>query len=129
VLRAAQVQLVEGRRHAAEAAAQRTERVVLEARRGMLSDRHGTALALTQETLTTSGSRPTSCATHGATRRCLARRLRIAPRELDRALRRRYAWFAGPYTSLDVQPLRAVRACTWRPCCAASIPPPNSRAP
>ena len=48
--RAAQVQLFEGRRYAAAARAQRTEQVVLEARRGTLFDRHGTAIALTQET-------------------------------------------------------------------------------
>jgi len=41
VLRSAQVQLVEGRKYAAVAKAQRTERVVLEARRGTLYDRHG----------------------------------------------------------------------------------------
>src|SRR2546428_13568680 len=50
VLRAAQVQLVEGRKYAAVAKAQRTERVVLDARRGTLYDRHGLGLALTQET-------------------------------------------------------------------------------
>src|SRR2546426_2352484 len=35
---------------AEEAQAQRTERIVLQARRGTLSDRHGTPLAVTQET-------------------------------------------------------------------------------
>jgi len=50
VVRAGQVQLFQGSRYAAEAKAQRTERVVLEARRGALYDRHGTPLALTQET-------------------------------------------------------------------------------
>src|SRR5438067_1391783 len=44
-VRAAQVQLLEGRRWAEEAQAQRTERIVLQARRGTLSDRHGTPLA------------------------------------------------------------------------------------
>ena len=48
--RAAQLQLLEGRRWAEEARAQRTEHVVLPARRGALTDRHGTPLALTQET-------------------------------------------------------------------------------
>ena len=60
-VRAAQVQLLEGRRWAEEAQAQRTERIVLQARRGTLSDRHGTPLALTRRP-TTSASRPTSCA-------------------------------------------------------------------
>ena len=50
LVRAAQVQIVQGRRWAGEAMAQRTERVVLEARRGSLFDRHGTPLALTLET-------------------------------------------------------------------------------
>ena len=114
VLRAAQVQLVEGRRHAAEAAAQRTERVVLDARRGTLSDRHGTALALTQETYHV-GIAPNELRDPRGDAVLLARRLRISPRELDRALRRRYAWFAGPYTALEVQPLRAVRGVHLEP--------------
>src|SRR5437667_9484771 len=50
VLRAGQVQLLEGRKYAAVAKSQRTERVVLEARRGTLFDRHGLGLAITQET-------------------------------------------------------------------------------
>src|SRR2546425_9711446 len=48
--RAAQVQILHGRRWAEEAQAQRTERIVLQARRGTLYDRHGTPLAVTQET-------------------------------------------------------------------------------
>src|SRR5439155_21472829 len=39
--RAAQVQLLQGRRWAEEARARRTERIVLPARRGALLDRHG----------------------------------------------------------------------------------------
>ena len=114
VLRAAQVQLVEGRRHAAEAAAQRTEHVVLEARRGTLSDRHGTALALTQETYHV-GIAPNELRVPRGDAALLARWLRIPPREMDRALRRRYAWFSGPYTALEVQPLRAVRGVHLEP--------------
>ena len=114
VLRAAHVQLLEGRRHAAAAAAQRTERVVLEARRGTLSDRHGTALALTQETYHV-GIAPNELRDPRGDAAFLARRLRISARELDHALRRRYAWFAGPYTALEVQPLRAVRGVHLEP--------------
>jgi len=114
VLRAAQVQLVEGRRHAAEATAQRTEHVVLEARRGTLSDRHGTALALTQETYHV-GIAPNELRDPRADAALIARRLRLAPRDLDRALRRRYAWFSGPYTALDVDPLRTVRGVHLEP--------------
>jgi cell division protein FtsI (penicillin-binding protein 3) len=114
VLRAAQVQLVEGRRHAAEATAQRTEHVVLEARRGTLSDRHGTALALTQETYHV-GIAPNELRDPRGDAAVIARRLRLAPRDLDRALRRRYAWFSGPYTALDVEPLRSVRGVHLEP--------------
>ena len=114
VLRAGQVQLVEGRRYAAVARAQRTERVVLEARRGALYDRHGTAIALTQETYHV-GIAPNEL--RGARRDAplIARQLRIEPRDLDRALRRRYAWFAGPYTAQDVQPLRPLRGVHLEP--------------
>ncbi len=114
VLRAAQVQLLEGRRHAAEAAAQRTEHVVLEAHRGTLTDRHGTALALTQETYHV-GIAPNELRDPRGDAALIARRLRLAPRDLDRALRRRYAWFAGPYTALDVEPLRPVRGVHLEP--------------
>jgi len=114
VLRAAQVQLLEGRRHAAEAQAQRTEHVVLDARRGTLFDRHGTALALTQETYHV-GIAPNELRDARADAALIARRLRLAPRDLDRALRRRYAWFAGPYTALDVEPLRAVHGVHLEP--------------
>jgi len=114
VLRAAQVQVVEGRRHAAEAAAQRTEHVVLEARRGTLTDRHGTALALTQETYHV-GIAPNELRDPRSDAALIARRLRLAPRDLDRALRRRYAWFSGPYTALEVEPLRAVRGVHLEP--------------
>src|SRR2546430_14977430 len=48
--RAAQVQILHGRRWAEEAQAQRTERIVLQARRGTPYDRHGTPLALTPQT-------------------------------------------------------------------------------
>ncbi len=50
VARAAQVQIVEGRRWAEEAKAQRTERIVPPGRRGTLYDRHGTPPAAPQAT-------------------------------------------------------------------------------
>jgi cell division protein FtsI (penicillin-binding protein 3) len=114
VLRAGQVQLVEGRRYAAAARAQRTERVVLEARRGALYDRHGTAIALTQETYHV-GIAPNELRDARRDAPLIARQLRLEPRDLDRALRRRYAWFAGPYTAQDVQPLRPLRGVHLEP--------------
>jgi cell division protein FtsI (penicillin-binding protein 3) len=124
LVRAGQVQLVEGRRHAAAAAAQRTERVVLEPRRGTLYDRHGTAIALTQETYHV-GVAPNELRDARRDAALLARQLRVAPRDVDRALRRRYAWFAGPFTALEVQPLRAVRGVHLEPVLRRFYPSPE----
>ncbi|HEY6100978.1 MAG TPA: penicillin-binding transpeptidase domain-containing protein [Anaeromyxobacter sp.] len=124
LVRAGQVQLVEGHRYASAAAAQRTERVVLEARRGTLYDRHGTAIALTQETYHV-GIAPNELRDPRRDAGLIARQLRVAPQDLDRALRRRYAWFAGPYTSLDVQPLRALRGIHLEPVLRRFYPSPD----
>ena len=114
VVRAGQVQLVDGSRYASAAARQRTEHVVLPARRGAVYDRHGTAIALTQETYHV-GIAPHELRDRPRDASLIARQLRVAPRDLDKALRRRYAWFAGPYTALEVQPLRAVRGVHLEP--------------
>src|SRR3989441_856617 len=114
VLRAAQVQLVEGRKYAAVAKAQRTERVVLDARRGTLYDRHGLGLALTQETYHV-GIAPNELRDQSRDAGTIARQLRLAPRDVERALHRRYAWFAGPFTPPDVQPLRSLRGVHLEP--------------
>src|SRR6266550_366972 len=108
--RAAQVQILHGRRWAEEAQAQRTERIVLQARRGTLYDRHGTPLAVTQETY----------------------HVGIAPNELrdptadawQEALRRRYAYFAGPYSALEIQSLRSVRGVHLEPVLNRFYPDP-----
>lgn len=106
--RAAQVQLLHGRRWAEEAQAQRTERVVLAARRGALYDRHGTPLAVTQETYHV-GVAPNELRDPVADGTLISRRLGLSARAWQEALRRRYAYFAGPYSALEVQPLRSVR--------------------
>jgi cell division protein FtsI (penicillin-binding protein 3) len=124
VVRAAQVQLIEGRRHAAEAAAQRTEHVVLEARRGTLTDRHGTAIALTQETYHV-GIAPNELRDPRRDWTLIGRQLRISTGDVDRARRRRYAWFAGPYTALEVQPLREVRGVHPEPVLRRFYPSPE----
>ncbi|MGH7531629.1 MAG: penicillin-binding transpeptidase domain-containing protein [Gemmatimonadales bacterium] len=124
LVRAGQVQLLEGRRHAAAAAAQRTERVVLEARRGALYDRHGIALALTQETYHV-GVAPNELRNRREAAVLLARQLRRPQREVERALRRRYAWFAGPFTALEVQPLRDLRGVHLEPVLRRFYPAPE----
>src|SRR5262245_18666632 len=124
VLRAAQVQLIKGPRYAASAAAQRTERVLLEARRGTLYDRHGTAIALTQETYHV-GVAPNELRNAQRDVATIARRLRLSPREVDRIMQRRYAWFAGPFTALDVQPLRTMRGVHLEPVLRRFYPSPE----
>jgi cell division protein FtsI (penicillin-binding protein 3) len=116
VVRAGQVQLVEGRRYAAAARAQRTERVVLESRRGTLFDRHGTAIALTQETYHV-GIAPNELRDPARDIATIARQLRLAPRDVERAVHppKRYGWFAGPFTALEVQPLRTLRGVHLEP--------------
>src|SRR5437667_4147057 len=114
VLRAGQVQLLEGRKYAAVAKSQRTERVVLEARRGTLFDRHGLGLALTQETYHV-GIAPNELRDPPRDAAKIVRQLHLAPSDVDRGLRRRYAWFAGPFTTLEVQPLRSMRGVHLEP--------------
>src|SRR5437764_757511 len=106
--RAVQVQILHGRRWAEEAQAQRTERIVLQARRGTLYDRHGTPLAVTQETYHV-GIAPNELRDPTADGALISRRLGLTARAWQLALRRRYAYFAGPYSALEVQPLGRVR--------------------
>jgi cell division protein FtsI (penicillin-binding protein 3) len=124
VLRAGQVQLVEGRRYAAAAAAQRTERVTLEARRGTLYDRHGTAIALTQETYHV-GVAPNELRNPASDAALIGHQLRVDGRDVERALKRRYAWFAGPFTALEVQPLRGLRGVHLEPVLRRFYPSPD----
>ena len=114
LLRAGQVQLLEGRKYAAAAKSQRTERVVLEARRGTLFDRHGLGLALTQETYHV-GIAPNELRDPPRDAARIAGQLHLAQGDVDRGLRRRYAWFAGPFTTLEVQPLRSMRGIHLEP--------------
>src|SRR5207302_5107757 len=106
--RAAQVQIGQGRRWAEEAQAKRTERIVLAARRGALLDRHGTPLGLSQETYHV-GIAPNELRDPAADGALIARRLGLTARAWQQALRKRYAYFAGPYSGLEVQSLRSIR--------------------
>ncbi|HYK82919.1 MAG TPA: penicillin-binding protein 2 [Gemmatimonadales bacterium] len=112
--RAAQVQLVQGRRWAEEAQAQRTERIVLAARRGALTDRHGTPLALTQETYHV-GIAPNELRDPVTDGMVISRQLGLPARAWAAALRKRYAYFAGPFSAREVQPLRPVRGVHLEP--------------
>src|SRR6266704_1114302 len=112
--RSAQVQLIQGRRWTEEARAQRTERIVLAARRGTLADRHGTPLALTQETYHV-GVAPNELRDRVKDGALISRQLGLPARAWPQALRKRYAYFAGPFSTLEVQPLRSVRGVHLEP--------------
>src|SRR2546426_10869943 len=103
--RAAQVQLVQGRRWATEAQVQRTEHIVLAARRGGLLDRYGTPLALTQETYHV-GVAPNELRDLERDAGLLARQLHLPAVDVWQALRRRYAYFARPFSAIQVRPRR-----------------------
>ncbi|MBI1967109.1 MAG: hypothetical protein HYS40_03890 [Gemmatimonadetes bacterium] len=122
--RAAQVQLVRGARYAAEAQAQRTQRVVLEARRGTLYDRHGTPIALTQETYHV-GVAPNELRDPVRDGRLIMRQLRLTLRRWEHGLRKRYAYFQGPYSALEIHPLRAVQGVHLEPVLNRFYPSPD----
>src|SRR5438132_1509748 len=122
--RAVQVQILHGRRWAEEAQAQRTERIVLQARRGTLYDRHGTPLAVTQETYHV-GIAPNELRDPVADGALISRRLGLTARTWQQAVRRRYAYFAGPFSALEVQPLRSVRGVHFEPVPNRFYPAPD----
>ena len=106
--RVAQVQLVRGARYAAQAEAQRTERVTLPARRGGIYDRRGVPLASSEESYHV-GVAPNELRDLVGDARQVAARLGLSPRDVERSLRRAYAYFHGPFSSTRVEPLRSVR--------------------
>jgi cell division protein FtsI/penicillin-binding protein 2 len=106
--RSAEVQVLHGRRYAAEVRAQRTESVTLDARRGGLFDRNGTAIALTQETYHV-GVAPNELRDPASDALAIARALRLSPVAVRERLRKRYAYFSGPYGALDVRAIRELR--------------------
>src|SRR5881296_2139942 len=122
--RAVQVQILHGRRWAEEAQAQRTERIVLQARRGTLYDRHGTPLAVTQETYHV-GIAPNELRDPTADGALISRRLGLSARTWQEAVRRRYAYFAGPYSALEVQALRNLRGVHLEPVLNRFYPDPG----
>jgi cell division protein FtsI (penicillin-binding protein 3) len=114
VVRAAQVQVIEGERWAARAQARRTDRIVLPARRGTLFDRHGMPLAVTQQTYHVGVAR-NELRRPSRDWALIARRLGLSERAARRARDRRYAYFAGPFTAVQVEPLRTVRGVHLEP--------------
>lgn len=107
VARAGQVQLVDGSAYAVRAVAQRTDSVVLPAARGALYDRSGLPLATTIERFRV-GVNPDALRDRGRDAQRIAKQLGLSEREVRRALRKRYAYFHGPFTSAQVHPLRGM---------------------
>src|SRR5260370_485999 len=99
-------------------------RIVLPARGGMLLDRHGTPLALTQETCHV-GIAPNDLRDPSADGALVSRRLGLTARSWQQALRKRYAYFAGPYSALEIQPLRTVRGVHLESVLNRFYPDPN----
>jgi cell division protein FtsI (penicillin-binding protein 3) len=107
--RAAQLQIVETERWQAEAARQRTEKVVLPARRGALYDRNGIPLAITQEFYHV-GVAPNELEDVRAAFVLLVRNLGVSAPALNREFqaRKRWIYLHGPFNATQVQPLRRV---------------------
>ncbi len=108
VVRAGQVQVLQGRRYAEEERAQRTERLELDARRGAIYDRNGTAIALTQETYHV-GIAPNELRDPTRDAATIARALRLPPGSVLDQLRKRYLYYAGPYSAVEIERIRALR--------------------
>jgi cell division protein FtsI (penicillin-binding protein 3) len=104
--RAAQLQLFQGDRWAEQAERQRTERVVLPARRGALYDRNGVPLAVSQEFYHV-GIAPNELTNPRATGQLVSRHLGVSWPALQRDLRsKRWIYFHGPFPATRVERLR-----------------------
>jgi cell division protein FtsI (penicillin-binding protein 3) len=110
VARAADVQLVHGDEWRRRAAEQQTVRVELPARRGGLFDRHGVALALSQETYSV-GVAPREISDPARAATLLARVVGVPRREIAQLLGSERVWaeWPGPYDWNDVAVLKTVR--------------------
>ena len=106
VLRAGQLQLVEGSYWSEQAQSRRTARDTLEARRGSIYDRRGVQLAVTQEFYHV-GIAPNEVADRRELVNVASRSLGVGAGELQRKLRTgKYMYFYGPYTATEIEPLR-----------------------
>lgn len=105
--RSAQLQLVRGEEYAARKARQRTSTIIMPARRGTIYDRAGTPLVVSQEQYHVSIA-PEQVTDHQATARAVARALGDNAAQIARELAsgRKSVYRHGPYTAVQVQPLR-----------------------
>ena len=113
--RSAYLQLVRGSEYAAKAEGERTVRGQLPARRGTIYDRGMTPLAVSQEFYHVSLAPEQVTDTHDVARR-VARALDQNAAAVERRVRtRRSVYFGGPYSPLEVQPIRGLRGVHLEP--------------
>jgi len=124
VVRAAQIQLLDGSAYAARAEAQRTDSIVLPARRGALYDRAGVPLAATVEIYHV-GIDAGELRAPADDIPLLARQLGLSEREIRRRLRRKYLHLEGPFTAAQVLPLRGRRGVYLSSDLVRSYPDPD----
>ncbi len=109
VLRAGQLQLVEGSYWSGQAESRRTARDTLEARRGSIYDRRGVQLAVTQEFFHV-GIAPNEVVDGRVLVQAASRALGVSAGEMQRKLRSgKYIYFYGPYTATQIEPLRQLK--------------------
>ena len=109
VVRAAELQLVQGAHWRAEAERTRREKVITAARRGGIYDRNGVALAVTQEYFGI-GIAPNELADRREDVRTIARALSRPLGEVQRDVgTKKWVAYRGPFSELEIQPLRALR--------------------
>ena len=109
VMRAGQLQLVEGTYWSEQAESRRTARDTLEARRGSIYDRRGVQLAVTQEFYHV-GIAPNEVVDRRVMIQAGTRALGVGAAELQRKLRAgKYMYFYGPYTATQIEPLRRLK--------------------
>ncbi|HKE92304.1 MAG TPA: penicillin-binding transpeptidase domain-containing protein, partial [Gemmatimonadales bacterium] len=87
-------------------------------------DRNGMAIALTQETYHV-GIAPNELRDPARDAAVIARSLRMSGGAVLDQLRKRYVYFAGPYTALEVQRLRTVRGVHLEPVLNRFYPSPD----
>lgn len=124
VLRAGQVQVLQGKRYAEEERAQRTVNLTLDARRGGIYDRNGTAIALTQETYHV-GIAPNELRDPVRDAALAARALHLPPGTILDQLRKPYLYYGGPYSAVEVQRIRALRGIHLEPVLNRFYPSPD----
>jgi cell division protein FtsI (penicillin-binding protein 3) len=107
--RAAELQLLQGSDWKREAERQRKVKLVLPAKRGGIFDRNGVALALTQEYYHV-GVAPNELSDRAAAIKLLARNLELPLGRVQRDFGsgKKWLYYFGPFTALQVQPLQRI---------------------